>query len=77
VRELHRISGYSAAYISQLRHGKRNPSADVAQDLDDALGAGGALKAAMPVAGKCLSRAQGLQGGEDVTDVFDRLQQLD
>jgi transcriptional regulator with XRE-family HTH domain len=77
VRELHRISGYSAAYISQLRHGKRNPSADVARDLDDALGAGGALKAAMPVAGKGLSRAQGLQGGEDVTDVLDRLQQLD
>lgn len=46
VRELHRRSGYSAAYISQLQQGRRNPKADTAQDLDDALGAGGALAAA-------------------------------
>lgn len=45
VRELHRRSGYSAAYITQLRQGRRNPKADTAQDLDDALGAGGALAA--------------------------------
>jgi transcriptional regulator with XRE-family HTH domain len=43
VRELHRRSGYSAAYISQLRHGRRMPSPEAARDLDDALGADGAL----------------------------------
>jgi tetratricopeptide (TPR) repeat protein len=43
VRELHRRSGYSAGYITQLRQGRRNPSPDAARDLDDALGAGGAL----------------------------------
>jgi transcriptional regulator with XRE-family HTH domain len=45
VRELHRRSGYSAGYITQLRQGRRNPSAEAARDLDDALGAGGALAA--------------------------------
>jgi len=45
VRELHRRSGYSAGYITQLRQGRRFPSPDVARDLDDALGAGGALAA--------------------------------
>lgn len=45
VRELHRRSGYSAAYITQLRQGRRNPSADAARDFDDALGAGGRLAA--------------------------------
>ena len=43
VRELHRRSGYSAGYITQLRQGRRNPSPEAAGDLDDALGAGGAL----------------------------------
>jgi transcriptional regulator with XRE-family HTH domain len=51
VRELHRRSGYSPAYISQLRHGKRNPSTEAARDLDDALAAGGALVAAILAAG--------------------------
>lgn len=45
VRELHRRSGYSAGYITQLRQGQRNPSLNAARDLDDALGAGGALAA--------------------------------
>lgn len=45
VRELHRRSGYSAGYITQLRQGRRNPSPDAARDLDDALSAGGALAA--------------------------------
>src|SRR6185437_2606030 len=45
VRELHRRSGYSAGYITQLRQGRRNPSPDAARDLDDALSAGGALVA--------------------------------
>ncbi len=45
VRELHRRSGYSAAYITQLRQGQRSPKADTARDLDDALCAGGALAA--------------------------------
>lgn len=45
VRELHRRSGYSAGYITQLRQGRRNPSPDAAHDLDDALSAGGALAA--------------------------------
>lgn len=45
VRELHRRSGYSAGYISQLRQGRRSPSPDTARDLDDALAAGGALAA--------------------------------
>src|ERR1700692_4285129 len=43
VRELHRRSGYSAGYITQLRQGGRHPSPEAAGDLDDALGAGGAL----------------------------------
>src|ERR1700761_1834533 len=43
VRELHRRSGYSAGYITQLRQGRRNPSMEAARDLDDALNAGGAL----------------------------------
>lgn len=77
VRELHRISGYSAAYISQLRHGKRNPSAHVAQDLDDALGAGGALKSAMPPAGSRLGRARDSLEREDAADVLDRTRKLD
>jgi transcriptional regulator with XRE-family HTH domain len=50
VRELHRRSGYSAAYITQLRQGQRSPSAHAAADLDDALGAGGALTALGPQA---------------------------
>jgi transcriptional regulator with XRE-family HTH domain len=45
VRELRRRSGYSAGYVTQLRQGRRFPSPDVARDLDDALGAGGALAA--------------------------------
>ena len=49
VRELHRRSGYSAAYITQLRQGQRNPKADTARDLDDALSAGGVLAATAPV----------------------------
>jgi transcriptional regulator with XRE-family HTH domain len=49
VRELHRRSGYSAGYITQLRQGRRNPSPDAARDLDDALGAGGALVAGSTV----------------------------
>jgi len=43
VRELHRRSGYSAGYITQLRQGRRTPSKEAARDLDDTLGAGGAL----------------------------------
>jgi hypothetical protein len=49
VRELHRRSGYSAGYITQLRQGLRNPSPQAARDLDDSLGADGALAAAAPV----------------------------
>jgi transcriptional regulator with XRE-family HTH domain len=45
VRALHRRSGYSAGYITQLRQGRRNPSPETARDLDDALDAGGALAA--------------------------------
>lgn len=48
VRELHRRSGYSAGYITQLRQGLRNPSPEAARDLDDALGAAGALAASAP-----------------------------
>jgi Helix-turn-helix domain len=48
VRELHRRSGYSAGYITQLRQGRRNPSPEAARDLDDALGAGGTLAASVP-----------------------------
>jgi len=51
VRELHRRSGYSVGYVSQLRHGQRNPSPEAARDLDDALGARGELaRAAVPPA---------------------------
>jgi transcriptional regulator with XRE-family HTH domain len=48
VRELHRRSGYSAGYISQLRQGRRMPSPETARDLDDALGAGGELARHVP-----------------------------
>jgi transcriptional regulator with XRE-family HTH domain len=48
VRELARRSGYTASFISQLRHGTRRPSPDTAQDLDDALGAGGDLSTRVP-----------------------------
>jgi len=64
VRELARRSGYTASYISQLRGGKRMPSPHAAADLDDALGAGGALAAAAPVpareAGRPAARPDGL-----------------
>jgi hypothetical protein len=48
VRALHRKSGYSASYISQLRLSQRRPSPQAAQDLDDALTAGGRLAALAP-----------------------------
>jgi len=44
VRELARRSGYSYGYVSQLRGGARLPSPDAAQDFDDTLDAGGALR---------------------------------
>ena len=50
VRELHRRSGYSAGYISQLRQRRRAPSPEAARDFDDALGADGALAACLPKA---------------------------
>jgi transcriptional regulator with XRE-family HTH domain len=46
MRELERRSGYSVAHISYLASGQRNPSPDVARDLDQALDAGGSLAAA-------------------------------
>lgn len=52
VRELHRRSGYSAGYISQLRQGQRMPSPAAARDLDDALGAEGTLAACVPDVGQ-------------------------
>jgi hypothetical protein len=48
VRALHRKSGYSTGYISQLRAGQRRPSPQAAQDLDDALAAAGRLAALAP-----------------------------
>lgn len=48
VRELHRRSGYSAGYISQLRQRRRRPSPEAACDFDDALGADGTLAACLP-----------------------------
>jgi hypothetical protein len=48
VRALHRKSGYSTGYISQLRAGQRRPSPQVAQDLDDALTAAGTLAVLAP-----------------------------
>jgi transcriptional regulator with XRE-family HTH domain len=54
VRELHRRSGYSAGYITQLRQGRRNPSPEAARDLDDALSADGELAAS---AAQCDSRS--------------------
>lgn len=50
VRALGKRSGYSASYISQLCHGRRRPSPEAAQDLDDALAAGGELAACAPTA---------------------------
>lgn len=48
VRALHRRTGYSAGYISELRRGNRSPSREAAKDLDDALEAGGKLAATVP-----------------------------
>src|ERR1035441_2365406 len=45
VRELARRTGYSHGHISDLRSGRKHPSPEAAQDLDDALKAGGALMA--------------------------------
>lgn len=49
VRGLHRRSGYSAGYISELRRGNRYPSPEAAKDLDDALEAGGKLAEMAPI----------------------------
>jgi len=65
VRELARRSGYTASYISQLRAGKRMPSRDAAADLDDALGAGGALAAAAPAPARDAGRAVTHRDGAD------------
>src|ERR1700676_3070940 len=63
VRELHRRSGYSAGYITQLRQGRRNPSPETASDLDDALRADGALAATAPSrAGATTVERQALTG---------------
>jgi hypothetical protein len=45
VRELARRTGYSHGHICDLRSGRKHPSPEAAQDLDDALDAGGALMA--------------------------------
>jgi transcriptional regulator with XRE-family HTH domain len=45
VNELARKSGYTASHISQLRSGKRKPSSEAAQDIDQALAADGELAA--------------------------------
>lgn len=52
VRELSRRSGYSTGYVSQLCHGRRNPSPEAARDLDDALGADGELAVLMPASAR-------------------------
>src|SRR5260370_31253336 len=65
VRELARRSGYTASYISQLRAGKQMPSRDAAADLDDALGAGGALAAAAPAPAPDTGRAMTRRDGAD------------
>jgi tetratricopeptide (TPR) repeat protein len=76
VRALHRRSGYSPAHPSQLRSGQRNPSAQAAQDLDDALGASGALAASASLVpaghGSTVAPER-----EDVTDVLSRIRKLD
>src|ERR1035441_7808458 len=56
VREMGRRSGYTPSYISQLRAGKRMPSAEAAADLDDAVSAGGALAASAPAAARAAGR---------------------
>jgi transcriptional regulator with XRE-family HTH domain len=76
VRELSRRSGYSTGHISQLSRGQRNPSPGAARDLDDVLGAGGVLAAAVPAAGNRHAAGQASQGSEDVTDVLGRIQKL-
>jgi transcriptional regulator with XRE-family HTH domain len=50
VRELARRAGYSYGFMSQLRGGSRLPSPETAQDLDDALNAGGSLARAAAAA---------------------------
>src|SRR5260370_20172772 len=65
VRELAGGSGYPASYISQLRAGKRMPSRDAAADLEDALGAGGALAAAAAAPARDTGRAMTRRDGAD------------
>lgn len=76
VRSLARRSGYSPAHVSQLAHARRSPSPEAAADLDDALGAGGALVAT-------LSGAVGGTAGDswpasvgEATGVLIRIQKL-
>jgi len=51
VRELARIVYCNPGHISNLRSGKANPSPELAQSIDNALGAGGMLVALAPAPG--------------------------
>ncbi len=62
VRELARRSGYSYGFISQLRGGTRLPSPETAQDLDDALDAGGSLSRAAAAAAHGRQHSAGANG---------------
>jgi len=59
VRGLARISGYSPGHISDLRSGRRAPSAEAACDLDDALGADGAVRLSAERAASAAARGEG------------------
>ena len=48
VRALARQLHYNPGHISNLRNGQARPSAELARDLDEALGAGGSLAALVP-----------------------------
>jgi transcriptional regulator with XRE-family HTH domain len=66
VRELARLAYCNPGHISNLRSGKAKPSPELAQSLDDALGAAGTLAALAPgPRSRCL-RAAGDQADDEI-----------
>jgi hypothetical protein len=74
VRPLGRRSGYSPGHISDLRSGRKHPSPEAGQDLDDALSAGGQLAAL--AAGRIASAVRGLDDYQAADEVMDALADL-
>jgi transcriptional regulator with XRE-family HTH domain len=68
VNQLARMTGYTASHISQLRSGKRNPSPDAAQDIDQALGGDGVLAALVPPPSRMPGESPAVQQRPEVPD---------